>query len=809
MNVEITPSIVIGLGGTGFDVVHQLSEEFYQNYGDVPIVQFIAIDTDQTNANCDKHPNFQFLHLSVNNPAEYIEGMKNNYHIGLQGWMPDNVTVGDLSSGAKNNRLNGRFALIANISKFRTAFMEKLYFISKKNSNQNMRERGYNITKDLKVFVVNSGCGGCGSGMFIDIAYNIRDMLKSGKGVALSGYMITPDVFEKSETNLNMSGNSYAALRELDYFMDSRYFAWDYSRKVSIEVNAKPFDFYYVLDSRSEEDRLILDYDDVIPIIKDAIKLEIASTIGGILNGRRTNEDEILDNHFVDAIKHRNYIQAYGSFGTAAHYYPGFEFKALCSNLFTERLVEKILNKPEGFDSVVESSYNILITPKQMGFSIEEMKNHLVCDHHFDEYSSEADKEEMVGALRKWKDNEIRSAAIGNLMGAPRRQIAEALKKHMQENIKLVMNDSAQGLPVALQIFEKLELQISGNNAELIGTPEKPGLIQQQETEVKNLDDTCSDILKVLGEDLNKKPHILYKWEVKKQLGYYIDAARDLFNAYVELLKLNAIRDTYVELKDETIAIRKKLEHLSDNLANMHIALKRDNNLAKETLFIRKATGTSSIIGNNERELVTNYGMSRKSVDQIHKHICENGIDSWLAWDYAQLNETLIQYGKEQYEGVKFDITHVIGNSLKSMLKDLYEDTHVRMTYSALNREFTPYELPQYYLLGVPEHLQARCREVVSELSGGNKITVVPTSDDYTLSYVTYKYGLPIVAMRPLLDMKKDYEMSQKPVHIFGNSHKLPDIDGEKLPYFESKRKIPDIDKKLSELDGEKLPEFE
>lgn len=781
MHVEITPTLVIGLGGTGYEVVSALSKEFCDTYGDLPIVRFIAFDTDKKNVSRERCPNFEFTHLTVDAPESCRDGVRKGYYEDIDKWFPKNLEIGNLSSGSKNNRVLGRFELFINAPIVRDIIKDKIHYIGTRRLDPKLIEKKYKVSKSIKVFIVHSGGGGCGSGMFIDAAYMARDALEANPNAKVIGYTITPTVFHLQESEaLNLSGNTYAAFLELNHYMEpGRGFTCTYDKRFVVTSLLKPFDYYYVINQDNEDGSSTLTFEDSIKMIGDAIGLEVvSSSLGAALDGLLTNGDDVLNRHFEDPVTKARYIQAYASIGAESYYYPGREYRELCSNLYAQRLIERLLAKPEDFSLSVDQSYSALVTPKQMGFTLEAMKNNLTCEYNLGKYPNKVVSGfELIDALKKWSDGELRKIQINNNSETACKRVAITLKKHMREILAATLNDSNKGIQVAAEIFNRLEKEISGGLAALLGTPDFPGHIRMQEEQLKTKEKQCADLLIGLKKTLDTWYDPLKRRKVKKCRDTYKNTANGMYDAEIELIKLNSVRDCWTEIGNEIAAIRKDISRLTDNLTSTLTKLNEANESAKATLFDQNRSGITTLIGNNEAELTYNFSKHLKSVTQIHKIICDEELARWLDYNADTLEKELLEHGKAQYEGVKFDMSRAF-TDLKLALSNLHENTRTRMVYAGQDRGFMHTMSPQVSLLGVPECLYQRCLAVVGDLSCSNKISVVPTSDDCRVSYMTYKFGLPTISMKPLINLKREYEASKpsKHMHIFGNEKDLKDI---------------------------------
>ena len=114
-NVVFRPTVVIGLGGTGYGALLKLKKRFVDAYGSVPpIIRFLSIDTtenaeasqDGLQTRLDHHEKYV---LQVGSPVNLLNG--SNPHI--DEWWPSEIPTQSIIAGAGQVRARGRLALFA------------------------------------------------------------------------------------------------------------------------------------------------------------------------------------------------------------------------------------------------------------------------------------------------------------------------------------------------------------------------------------------------------------------------------------------------------------------------------------------------------------------------------------------------------------------------------------------------------------------------------------------------------------------------------------------------------------------------
>ena len=268
-SLTIRPTLYIGLGTTGTEILDNLRERNFQEYGraGLPIFRYVSIETDQGNTGkfsaIDAADRVEFdlpdedsvprilrqdlvpqsyernrvIHTTISD-RETIRGQIDpsndlifNEH--LADWLDervlDSAAVKFGGGGAGNIRMAGRLALWENWSKdgksvkpiLRTAYLG-IQAPESRNAARGFLKRhfGREIKVDPKthnVFIVGTLCGGTCSGMLLDIAYYFRHIGNAdtkiyglftmyNEGLALSG---DPEI---------LLANCYASLIELDFY---------------------------------------------------------------------------------------------------------------------------------------------------------------------------------------------------------------------------------------------------------------------------------------------------------------------------------------------------------------------------------------------------------------------------------------------------------------------------------------------------------------------------------------------------------------------------------------------------------------
>lgn len=321
--LTLNPTLVLGLGGTGREVVSRLKSivrnRLPGSAAENPVVRFLVLDTDAGEAaraalhesRPDGLSPSEFLPL----PVEDVEGLFANRdkHPHLFSWFPDGVTARELKYGAAQCRPLGRLAFFWNAQAVRRAVETAL-----KNAG-NLRHRtvaqglGYAVPEGTHIFLVSSICGGTGSGLLLDAAYLCRHLAQRAESV---GMLVLPSAFE-IEQQAAIEANGYATLRELEAATAARAFHARYGDDLEVRVEGMtPFDRTYLVDAWNERERHLETGGNVFRM---AAEILFAKIFLGMYERHRSIVDNVQPK-FARRIEGR--LTAYSSLGHAALHVP-------------------------------------------------------------------------------------------------------------------------------------------------------------------------------------------------------------------------------------------------------------------------------------------------------------------------------------------------------------------------------------------------------------------------------------------------------------------------------------------------------
>ena len=235
---QINRTVCIGLGGTGRDILMRIRRLIVERYGDfkqLPIISFVHIDTDKGASNTTGLRTGNTYHgvdlrftdaekvaatitrYEVDNMVKELSKNVSNYdgspgvYSNISSWFPPQLleNLKAIDEGAQAIRPVGRLAFFHNYRKIKTA-IESAEQRTRGHSAFMLRNN-WQVDNKLNVFVVGSLCGGTGSGIFLDIAYCLRQMYDDNDAQTVGYFVMSPQLYGATS---DQYANTYAALKE-------------------------------------------------------------------------------------------------------------------------------------------------------------------------------------------------------------------------------------------------------------------------------------------------------------------------------------------------------------------------------------------------------------------------------------------------------------------------------------------------------------------------------------------------------------------------------------------------------------------
>lgn len=291
------PMLVIGLGGTGIDALlrlkYQVNRRFTLPHDPISKkrmekpanIEFLAFETNEGDRTkvyrgIGLDPLTELVLLSNPEVGSLLQN-RSNLEPFITDWLSPELSVKDGINGASGIRQAGRLLLFTKIQPVVQAIEKKIKSLS------------VGTNKKLLVFLLTGISGGTGSGCFLDIAYIVRGLIERDSGdsgvdkVNMLGYIFMPDVNLSNNSLDNhtreyVKKNGYAALKELDYWMNAGErndrFRQQYGNILKVQSPMPPFNYAHLISATNMEGTLLENgYDYCMNVTAEKITTFMAS----------------------------------------------------------------------------------------------------------------------------------------------------------------------------------------------------------------------------------------------------------------------------------------------------------------------------------------------------------------------------------------------------------------------------------------------------------------------------------------------------------------------------------------------------
>lgn len=310
MKLAFRRAVVIGLGGTGVRTLVHIKREFRKHFqGLPPVVRLLGFDTDEAS-----HETLQlegenitldapeFLKITAIKLRSLIESTPE-----IQAWVPPQgrMSMRDIVGGTGARRPSGRLAMF-NRANLVYDTISQAYRAVNDLRTDTFTLGSYECevvdSEHTSVFIVGSLAGGTGSGMVLDVAHMCRNILKDLSS-PIFGFLLLAGIYAHRPATYFVEANTYAALKELDFFMDTlqpmevRY----PGRRDPVlwgGEDHRPFSYIYLMDNENEKNQQVNQIDPMLDFISRAIFLHMtveSGAHGGRMKSYFVNLSAILD----------------------------------------------------------------------------------------------------------------------------------------------------------------------------------------------------------------------------------------------------------------------------------------------------------------------------------------------------------------------------------------------------------------------------------------------------------------------------------------------------------------------------------
>ena len=375
----ITPTIFVGLGTTGTNILKELRKLMSEEYGHsgLPLFRYIAIEThdevDVQNTNqMDDYERINLIRATIPNVSQVRLKLTQGeplHNPNLVNWLDPEllkIEAGGFMDGASNIRMAGRLCLWEKWSDVQATFANAIRAImapsTKRKTINILTERqqiaGHPLddTGSIRVYVLGSLCGGSCSGMLIDVGYFFRYLLSAyGDNSRINGIftMFDENHAAKPDAMFNIrSANCYASLSELNYYhhQETTYdITFPDGRQIK-NMREKPFDYTLfvspsgkIAGNQFSTGAGAFDEDGLNLMVALNLFAESAADTGGVKNAIRTNYTSHANFGTLKPVREgeiRTMVRYMASFGLTAVWYPKYRIASAAACTIGNKLCD-------------------------------------------------------------------------------------------------------------------------------------------------------------------------------------------------------------------------------------------------------------------------------------------------------------------------------------------------------------------------------------------------------------------------------------------------------------------------------------
>ena len=356
----VKPTIIIGVGGSGGDILLRIRKRFFERYGALsqfPIVSYLWLDTDATEKNVGAGifteqiaftPNEKLM-TTMADTTRVTNDL--NQYPNIKSWFYPGLTkLQTMTEGAGQIRAYSRLGFFEHYAKIKNAIINAGSVVRNVENTKTVREKHHLETndEDLQVFVVFSLAGGTGSGMFLDLAFLIKNIFE-GTALTTIGCILMPGLFNPHEDRI--FANGYAALKELEHYSYEHKFDVEWPDGVARSISGPPFSYAYLIDRQNHAMKNV-DFGtrEIIfnMVAENIFKDFTQGDFAGYKRGVRVNLDQYLVDLFAfhhlnenrESIIDQKFITRFSSFGMASIKVPADQIEQACAYKLAAEVVD-------------------------------------------------------------------------------------------------------------------------------------------------------------------------------------------------------------------------------------------------------------------------------------------------------------------------------------------------------------------------------------------------------------------------------------------------------------------------------------
>lgn len=555
---DILPTLIIGLGGTGYQVIKRLKELFKKRYNNQKLpIRYLLIDTDLKS----------FLDDSIENNEKcqlrFGDGIKNTldwaYNNPNFDWLPQNPEITPdfftaTDQGAGLMRPIGRLYLCKNAK-----FVYDVISTAKNDLvdlHKVLTDLGSSYLENIdrhKVYIVGSLAGGTGCGVFLDVAVMLSKIFNRDNTNLIGMFTLESCYDDKLSSDLDAQNrskaNCYAALKELEFYMSSitnnndEKYLFKYNNIAEIKLEKKLLDVCYLIENKNELGGVLTNIEDIYDLCSLQLFQEVGTKLGSQLRADYSNfickdKDPVLkkDRHF-------------STFSSSTMEFPIDSLKNYCSLRLAKEVIEMLgkvsYSSEVSRDAEVERLLNNINEAVNFNELLLDFTGNLKINDKVHVKELKEGKKGNLDKVVRFADGKRAQWALNNV--SSKNEMKALLKKYINEE---TLN---KGIRFIMEVFNKLEREMHRQYIEgIVNTSLDKEKIKG---EIDRLDSTRGFL---------KKEELTIGKELSSRFNKYIEQEQNKFKN--ELYK--ARYDMFMELKPELI---NKFDNILSSIANLRI----------------------------------------------------------------------------------------------------------------------------------------------------------------------------------------------------------------------------------------------
>ena len=325
------PTIFIGVGGTGSEIVRRVAEMCHPK--EKENINFVCLDTNVNDLLSVQKSKAHIYYVQTSNTqtvGDYLD-----YDVDARrNWFPKNSVMYDktVSEGAGQVRAISRLAFNATV---KTGQINPLY----EAIDDLFRKNGQDMKQALRVVIASTASGGTGSGIILPLSMFVRDYVKNkypNTSLIVRSLIMLPEtldsVISSTQERESQRRNAYATIKEINAFMmkGSGFFEIDEDLKRYGDLHMDytmpgggtkslallPMDFCFLMDGQDAEDSTMIS---LTQYKKQAAQALYEQNIGPMQRKAFSVEDNIIKEMSNPGNVGRN---RFGGIGSSVLRYP-------------------------------------------------------------------------------------------------------------------------------------------------------------------------------------------------------------------------------------------------------------------------------------------------------------------------------------------------------------------------------------------------------------------------------------------------------------------------------------------------------